>query len=719
MATAPMLDPQDEPVGGGAMSDDELASHLAEHETRAIGYYEGEIASEQADALDRYYRRPYGDERDGRSQAVDATVAITVDNALAAILKPFVSSDETVVFQPRQPEDEDQAEQATEYVNFVLHSDNCGFSILHDWFKDALLQKVGVVKAYWEDYSRPQAVRLENLDAVQLQQLLQTEKVIDGPFGPDEFGLYVLDIERIDRDGKICIENVPPEEYRISPQARPGRVPPYEAHITRKSRSELVEMGFDHESVMGLSKSSNSGIDDSRSQARYEDEDLGSQRLDQPGGAMNELVDFNDEFVQIDFDGDGITELRRVMRSGNVILYNEEVEFALFARLCPAPMPHKIYGLSLADQVKDEQRVSTAILRQTLDNVYLSNNPRPVVPQSAERADGSTISDLLDEAPGALIRTKDGTVESFAVPFVAGESFPMLSYVEQRATARTGISAMGQGMDPDALDTAGQMTATQAAIMEDGRNSRAEMIARIFAETGVKDLFRLILKLLVQHQPRSRVIRLRNKWVEMDPRTWNSDMDLSISVGMGVGNKAEQMASAQMVLQTMEALGGTPYASLIDSEKVFNALKRLFNAAGIKSVTDYLNEPKRDEQGNLQEPPQPPDPKMMELQAKLQLQQQQLQAKAAADQAAAQQQAQQVFFNMQLEQSKAAAKAQLDQATASFQAELAQQKFHFEATMAMLEQRMNEQLAQRDADRADTIAQTKISQNRDGGDLSK
>jgi hypothetical protein len=154
-------------------------------------------------------------------------------------------------------------------------------------------------------------------------------------------------------------------------------------------------MGFDRDVVMGLSKSENSGIDDSRALARYEDEAWVQTQRDTAGTDANQMVDFNDEFVQIDYDGDGKAELRRVMRSGNVILYNEEVDFGLFARLCPAPMPHKIYGLSLADQVGGEQRIATVLWRQTLDNLYLANNPRPVLGQGAERSDGTTVDDLL------------------------------------------------------------------------------------------------------------------------------------------------------------------------------------------------------------------------------------------------------------------------------------------------------------------------------------
>jgi hypothetical protein len=728
MATAYEPQPEDSPDG---MSDAELATILEQHSERAVGYYETEIAHDQADALDRYYRRPYGDERLGRSQVVDGTVAITVDNALAAILKPFVSADETVVFQPKSKEDEEVAAQATEYVNYILHNDNCGFQVFHDWFKDALLQKVGVVKAYPEAYATEKPERLEGLDPMQVQRLQQEEQVIGGPYGPDEYGLYSLDIMRKNSDVKICVENIPPEEYRISPLARPGRVPPYEAHVTRKSRSELIEMGFDREVVMGLARNNNDSIDDSRAQSRYQDESwMGIQR-DAVGTEANDLVDFNDEFCLVDYNGDGVSELRRVMRSGNVVLYNEEVEYGLFARLCPAPMPHKIYGLSLADQVKDEQRIATALWRQTLDNLYLSNNPRPIIGATGERDDGTTIDDLLSDAPGAIIRAQDARqLDTFSVAFVADKSFPMLSYVEQQAQSRTGISKHGQGMDPSALETAGQMTATQAAIMEDGRNSRAEMIARIFAETGVKDLFKLMLKLVIEHQPRSRMIRLRNKWVEMDPRSWNADMDVSVAVGLGMGSKAEQITTAQSVLETMERVGQTPFGSLIDKEKVYNALKKLYTAAGIKNTDDYLVEPQKDEQGNLVPDPEQPDPEQQKLQAEMEMQQAKLQAgmqaeqmkaqmKLQSDSAEAERKMQEMLAKIQLEQAKAEAKAQLEHAKAQFEAQLAEQKFNFEAALAAKEAALDDARAERDADRQDRIAEQKVSKNRAGGDLSE
>lgn len=713
---ATQLAPEDYLPDG--MTDDELAAHLAEHEMRAIGYFESEIAADQANALDRYYRRPYGDEQAGRSKVVDATVAITVDNALAALLKPFVSAEETVSVEPKSQEDEEAAKQATDYVNYVLHNDNCGFQIFHDWFKDALLQKVGVVKVYWEDYERETVERVANLDPMQAQQLQEAGEAI-AIYGPDEFGLYSADVKQVQKDGKLCVENVPPEEYRISPYARPGRTPPYEAHKTQKTRSELIEMGFDPEIVESLGKSS-SALEDTRTMSRYQDEEWGSLTLDQPGDKSRELVDFNDEFVLIDYDGDGVSELRRVMRSGTVILYNEEVSDGPFARLCPVPMPHKVYGQSLADQVIDEQRICTVLWRETLNNLYLSNNQRPLIGEGAERSDGSTLDDIMDDSPGAAIRVKDVSQLGWSiVPFVADKSYPMLDYVASQAEARTGISKHGQGMDPDAIDKAGQVTATQSAIMEDGRNARSELIARIFAETGVKRLFKLMLKLLVEHQPRARMVRLRNKWVEMDPRSWNADMDLSIAVGLGIGNKAQQIAVADGVLQTMAEVGQTPFASLIDKEKVYNALKRKFIAAGIKNIDEFLVEPERDEQGNvIPEPPQP-DPETMKAQAELQLQQQKLQGEQAMAAAKLEMQQQEAALKIQLAREEAEAQAQLAREKAMFEAELAREKMELERQLAMQKAEIDRQIAERNESRRDRESESKVSKNRSGGDLDK
>lgn len=691
-----------------AMPDYELVSYLSQHESSAIGYFQDEISDEQKQAIDYYYRRmPDLPAQEGCSSVVDGTVAIVIDNALASILKPFVSSDETVSFAPRGPEDEETAAQATEYVNFVFNNDNNGFMLLHHWFKDALLTKLGIVKAWWNEETRIVKEQVQVADEMQVAMLAQSEPVSD--VQPQEDGTFIVTIAREVSDGRVKIENIPPEEFQISPFTRTLKEATYCAHVPANvSRSDLIEMGFDPEVVDTLPGAPGTlyveGNESGRRDARYQDERFGGG-IDANGTPhkSQEIVQVRDEYVRIDYDGDGIAELRRVVRVDSTILLNEEVDCLPFAVLCPVPMPHKVYGLSLADQTIDLQRISTVIWRQTLDNLYKSNNPRPIIGEGAERQDGSTGDSIADSAPGAGIYVRDPTQFDYgAVPFTADKSFTMLEYVEQQQEARTGIGRSGQGLDTNALRKSGQMTATEIAQITSGKNARAEMIARIFAETGVKDLFKLILKLVTRYQTKERVIRLRNQWVPIDPSGWPVDMDVEVSVGLGMGNKMENIAQADSILETMAMLVQSPFASLITPEKAYNAVKRKFVAAGVKNVDDLLSDP---EQNPIEEGPDPEqqamEAEMAMQQAKLQAEMQMQQAKIAGEQELAR-------IRLEIQREEAAAKQQLERERAEFEAQLARDKAQFEADLAVRKMEI-----QRD------IEGQKLSQNRAGGQLDQ
>lgn len=678
------------------MSDHELAAYLSDLEQNTVGNHDDTIATEQERALDYYYRRmPDLPAQEGCSSVVDGTVGIVIDNALAAILKPFVSSDEVVSFAPRGPEDVETAEQATEFCNYVFNIDNPGFSIMHDWFKDALLTKVGIVKCWWEEQAKVvrEQVLVDNDIALAMARM-------DPAYGgeePQPDGTVLVSMARTESDGRVRIVNIPPEEWEISKFTRSLGEADYVAHVPKNAtRSDLIEMGFDPALVETLPAVGQSrthlGSDTGRENARWGDEggdlfNLGTPHL------SRELVAIRDEYVRVDYDGDGIAELRRVIRCGETILFNEEVDALPFAVLCPVPMPHKVYGLSLADQVVDLQKISTAILRQTLDNLYKTNNPRPVIGEGAERQDGSTQDSIADAAPGAEILVRDTNAFRFdSVPFFARESFGMLEYVESQQEARTGIARSGQGMDPNALKST--MTATEVSMINQGRNARAEMIARIFAETGVKDLFKIILRLLVEYQPKARMVKLRNKWVDIDPSGWPVDMDVEISVGLGMGDKMEQLATADSLLRDYAELMQSPFAAMVTPANVFNALKRKYNAAGIKNVDDFITEPG---EGSMAQQPEGPSPEEIKAQAEMQVQL----AKMEGERQLAE-------LRIQLQAQEAEAKQQLEREKAEFEARLAREKAQFEADLALAKMRSERQLKSE-----------ALSQNRPGGDLDK
>jgi hypothetical protein len=709
-------EPQEASAGSGAMSDDELASLLAAHETQAVGYYTSEIADEQAQSLDYYYGRPFGDEQAGRSQVVDRTVQIVVDNAVAALLKPFVS-DDAVAFEPRGPEDEESAKQATEYVNYVFSVDNGGILLLHNWFKAALLEKLGIVKTWWEDSEETRVERLEGLDGAQVELVMgggDDYDVIGGPY-KDEGGLFAIDVSRKIKDGCVKIITVPSEEFLISPYSRDIETAEYVAHKpSNMTRSDLIDMGMDKVVVDGLPAASADTEFESRSQSRWEDESFTSGRSGQGVGndASRDRIAVLDEYVLVDFDGDGIAERRRIIRVDNEILFNEEVDDNPFALICPVPMPHKVYGQSLADQTRDLQRISSVLWRQTLDNIYLSNNPKIEVPVAAATADGATYDDLMDPAPGGIIRTQQGgLLNPIVVPFVADKSFPMLEYIDQQQEARTGISRAGQGLDPNALRGSGQMTATQVAQITEGKNARTELIARIFAETGVKRLFRLILRMLIKYQPRARMIRLRNQWVQIDPRGWNADMDLAVTVGLGVGSKAEQIGRADSVLETMAMVGQSPFAQMIGPEQAYHAVGRKLAATGIKDVENYLVDPK-----NAGPQPEKPDPEMAKVMAEQQLAQAKMEFEQQMGAMKLQMQQQEGALKIQLAREQAEAEAQLARDKAQFEAQLAEQRMAQELELAERRMAMEESLTERKASIAEKQA---LSKNRPGGDLDK
>lgn len=708
-----MADPTtfgDEPEGGEAMPDYELISILGGHESTAIGYDDshGEITTAQKQALD-YYNGDMDDvpAQEGCSSVVDGTVALVVDNALAAVLKPFVSSDETVIFSPRSAEDVEAAEQATEYVNYIINCDNPGFLIFHDWFKDAFLSKVGIVKAWWEDTSHPDTEQVQIEDEMHAAYIRQHPEYMG-----EENGLAM--IGKTVEDGRCKVVNIPPEEFRISPFARSVETAQYAAHVPSDvTRSDLITMGFDPEIVEDLPAYSETPEGSTLRDSRYEDEDVAGF-VNSSNHKPNDRIALRDEYVRVDYDGDGIAEMRRIIRVGDVILFNEEWEDNPFATLCPIPMPHKVFGHSLADRAVQEQKIGTVLWRQMLDNLYKSNNPRPVLGDAAICTDGSTEDSLTDTAPGAEIRVRDLNQFRFdAVPFVADKTFPMLELLDKKTEENTGVSKSGQGLDTNALKKSGTMTATEMSLIAAGKNARTEMVARIFAETGVQRLFKIILKLVAEHQPKERVIRLRNKWVPMDPRGW-PEMDVQINVGLGIGDKAEQLAQADAVLGTMETLAASPYASLVTPENVYAAVKRKYNAAGIKNVDEFITAP-----SEQQAQPEKPDPETMKAQAELQMQQAKIEGEQQMAAMKLDMQRQEAEAKHQLAREQAQFEAELSAAKAEQEAQLAQQKMLMEERLAEQRMAMEQRMAEHKASLAERTADAAISKNRPGGDLDK
>jgi predicted GNAT family acetyltransferase len=648
----------------------------------AIGFIESETTDDRRKALEYYNRYEYGNEVEGRSQIVTGEVAEVVDGALPQLLRIFTQSDEIVRFEPKGPGDEEKAKQATEYVNWVMNRDNDGVLLMHNWFKDALLQKNGIVKVYWDEKIDVSKEKYQNLTQDEVTMLLNdpevevvNQKTTEvAPAGIDPMGMpippvfsYDVKLKKTKKTGKVIVENVPPEEFLISKKARTIADAPFVAHRKLATRSELIAMGYEKDIVDNLPTYADLTYN-SENVARF---DQGEQPSDQASldFSMQE-IEVIESYIKVDFDGDGIAELRKVTYAGSDILDNEEVDFVPFCSICPIPMPHKFFGHSLADRAVDIQLIKSTVTRQILDNLYMTNSPRMGVVEGQVNLD-----DLLTVTANGIVRMKNTqAIIPLTVPPTANQSFPLLEYLDSVQAKRTGVSDQMNGLNPDVLQNS---TATAVAMMQNSAAGKVELIARVFAETGVKDLFQKILQLLCKYQDKERIVRLRGKYVSIDPREWTNGFDISINVGLGTGNKQEQMAMIAMVLGKQEEILKTvginnPLVSLTNYRQT---LGRFIEAAGFKDSNEFFLEisPEQEQQmaQQSQQQGQQQDPAMQAYVA-------QMQAKMEADNAKAQN-------DIQISQVKAEAQIRLKQQEFEMTMTLKKQEFEYEAQLKALQ----------------------------------
>jgi hypothetical protein len=568
-----------------ALSDEELLNKCQTEIDNAIGYLETETVAARAEAMDYYLRKPYGNEVEGSSQVVTGEVAEAVDGALPQLIRVFTANEDAVQFEPVKDGDEPFAEQASDMANWVFYKDNDGFLILHNWFKDALLQKVGVVKAYWESKKDISKEKYENLSDDELTMLLmdgdfeivkeKTEQIIgaDGMV----YNSHNITIQRTKDNSKIVIENVPPEEFLISKVAHTIEDSPFVAHRRMIDRGDLVAMGFDKKIVESIPAGDRLEYSPERL-ARYERDEL-------PDYAITNDVEVFECYIRVDTNDDGIPELRKVIMAGQQVLSNEECDYVPFHSLCPIPIPHLFFGQSLADRTMDIQLEKSTILRQMFNNLYLTNNYRVGAVEGQVNMD-----DLLTSTAGGVVRMKNANaIVPLTVQSTASQSFPMFEYLDGALAKRTGVSDMQQGLDPNVLQN---VSATAVAAMSQQSAGKLELIARIFAETGVKSLFKGILHLLCKYQEKERTIRLRGQWVSFDPREWSNQYDVSINVGLGNGNRQEQIAMLQMILAKQEEIIGKYGANnpLVTVTQYRKTLGRMIEMAGFKDTTAFINE---------------------------------------------------------------------------------------------------------------------------------
>lgn len=592
-------------------------------------------------ALNAYFARPLGNEIDDRSQIVMPELRDTVEWIMPTLMRMFVGSGKPVQFDPEAPGDEDQAENETEVVNYVFMKQNPGFFILHDFFKDALLLRNGYINSYWLKKRKTCVETYSGLSEIEVSMLLQTDdeievleqkeevKLIDGPMGQQQITTFDIKIRRTTQAGQVKVECVPPEEMRVSPQARHGfDESPFTEHESKKTRSDLKEMGFDAELVDSITRATPDWLD---LIALARDEVTDQLGEEEPTDPASQLVSLRTVFIRVDFDGDGITELRRVMIGGDKILDNDECEEVSYSYCSPIRMPHRHVGISYYDLLYDLQVIKTTLFRQALDNLYISNNQGYAVDWQ-----NVNMGDLLTSRPGRIVRTTGAPMNAImplSTPSnMMSQVVPALEYCDLQREMRTGIGKDTMGVDADALQDVtkgGQLAAMSAAA------AKVELVARLLAE-GVKDVFQKIHNLLRRHQDEQMQIRLTNRqWLEANPAEWRERTELNINVGLGSGNREEARANVVMLGQ---AQGQLAQYGLVGPKQAYATFKRAVHLLGFENPTEFAMDPDSPEyqQAMQQKSQQPPDPRVAAAQISAQSAQQVAQARLQGEQIKAQ-----------------------------------------------------------------------------------
>ena len=628
------------------MDDGELESIIAAELTDAISYIDSDVSPVRAKGTEYYRGDLFGNEEDGRSQVVAMEVRDTVSAMMPSLMRIFFSTENVVEFVPHGPEDVKNAQQATDYCNYVFQNDNNGFMTTYSLFKDSLVRKCGIAKYWWEETEKVRIEQYSGLDDQTLQILMQegdAEVKISVSY-PDESVppmppqmdpmtgqmmpmppppmLHDVEIKRVVKGGQIKVMAVPPEELIIDRRARSFDDAGIIAHRQMATVGQLIEMGYDQDEIEENISSTDLDSNDEYLARNPFGTTMGA------GDSMNPMlrrVLYIESYVRIDYDKDGIPELRKIccMGSGYKMVRNLPASYIPFVDFPCDPEPHTspLEAMSIFDITHDIQEIKSEILRNTLDSLAQAIHPRTAIVEGQVNID-----DVLNNETGAIIRMRaPGMVQPFSSPFVGQAAFPMLDYIDQIKEDRTGMSKAAMGLNADALQSSTK-AAVQATI--GASQGRIEMTARLMAE-GMKKLFKGILFLATTHQDKPRMIRLRNEWTQIDPRAWDSSMDMAINIALGNGDVQQKMQMLTMVVakqeQILQQLGANN--PLVTAQQYSNTLRKIVELSGFKDPGIFFNQIPDSYQAP--QPSQKPTPEQVLAQVQAESIQADIQKKAA------------------------------------------------------------------------------------------
>ena len=593
----------------------EIIAILNKEIKSSTGFIGGEIVNRRKKSLEYYLGKPFGNEVEGRSQVVSTDVSDTVESLLPSLMRIFTAGDNVFHCEPVGVEDSETARQCSDYLNYIFYKENAGFTSLYTAFKDALIQRNGILKIYWDNSQKTTREEYKRLTTDEYNLLVNDKEIEiaehseyeeslldDNNNEIDKITYHDIVIKKTVSFGQVRIEPVPPEEFLIERQAKSIDSANFVCHRTNMTRTALIEMGFDKDEINKLpTGNSIDYLEDN--QVRFQEDLVG---LNDDGDKSSDEILIHECYTRIDINDDGKSELVKILLAGDgtyKALSIEEVDSIPFISITPVIMPHRFYGRSVSELVEDIQLIKSTVMRQMLDNMYLTNNNRIAV------QDGQvSLDDLLTNRPGGIVRTKQppaNVMMAMQTQPISDQAANLLGYLDAVKEARTGITRQSQGLDPNTLNK----TATGINQILSQSQMRMELIARIFAETGIKDLGYKMFELICKYQQKEKILKIRGKFIPMRPFEWRDKVNVTVAVGLGTGSKEQQLILLTSILERqLQAINlqQNVYGPMVNLRNVYNTLKKLIENAGLGNVEPYFMDPDVGQSQMPQLPPKPP-----------------------------------------------------------------------------------------------------------------
>jgi hypothetical protein len=645
------------------MTESQIVGFLGRKIWQSMNDEDGDLSQVRQENFNYFIGDEYGDERDGYSKFVTREALETVEWVLPSVLRVFLGGDDIVSFEPTGPGDEEAAKQETKITNhFVMKSNNDGeggFLSIHHWMKDCLMYPNGYIKAYMNEYEKTDVGILTGINAMGVQMITDDEDVeileqrsrqiqipapppppmqpgppqgmpppqggppqgMPPPQGPPpmqgqpmpssgvpdegmiEMEVFDLKIRTTKQVTELRIMAVPPEECLIDNDCQSLNLDEadFVCHRVRKTYTELVNEGYDADELDSVGLGEDYQWNDERvNRLFYEDEDPDAEDEDDP--SMRTFW-VHECYAWFDFNGDGLGEHRRVILIGDRVFENEETNYQPMIAMSAILMAHKHTGMGYIDIMKDLQVLQSVLTRQLLDNIYAINVRKKYFSEDSLTEDGSTMEALLNrQAEFVPVRGPAmNAVVPDMTPSLIGDILPVIQHFADRVAIRTGVTPESSVAANDLQEVRQEVFANAL----DRASQRIEMLVRIFAETGFRQLMCKVHQLLRSHWDIEKTIRISGNWVDVDPQGWRDRTDMNVEVGLGFNTKTQQMGMLVQLLEMQKEAAGQ---GLSDPKKIFHGLEKLINASGMGDVRSFFVDPDSPEF----QPPQPaPDPNMI------------------------------------------------------------------------------------------------------------